>query len=136
MYNAMRYHFIDIITLLISIISFFKKIKITQLGSNLSLGEKQMVSITRTMLRRAKIVLVDEPSSNIDEKMEQLITEALNETFAQCTVLTIAHKIKTIMTSDKIMVVDKGEVVEFDTPKNLLENSKSNFFKIVKMIEE
>jgi ABC-type multidrug transport system fused ATPase/permease subunit len=81
-------------------------------------------------------VLVDEPSSNIDEKMEQLITEALNETFAQCTVLTIAHKIKTIMTSDKIMVVDKGEVVEFDTPKNLLENSKSNFFKIVKMIEE
>jgi ABC-type multidrug transport system fused ATPase/permease subunit len=88
------------------------------------------------MLRRAKIVLVDEPSSNIDEKMEQLITEALNKTFAQCTVLTIAHKIKTIMASDKIMVVDKGEVAEFDTPKNLLENPKSNFFKIVKMIEE
>lgn len=65
-----------------------------------------MISIARTLLRKNKIVLIDEPTSNIDESMEQMITKTLHEVFKNYTVLTIAHKIQTIMKSDKILVLD------------------------------
>ncbi len=78
------------------------------LGDNLSIGERQLISIARVVLRKSKIILIDEPTSNIDEVSEKLVTEALENCFQNSTVITIAHKIKTIMSSNKILVVERG----------------------------
>lgn len=85
------------------------------------------MSISRALLRKAPIVLVDEATSNIDLKTEQMITEAMKNCFADSTVLVIAHKIQTIMDSDKVLVMSQGQVTEFDTPKNLLNDPTSMF---------
>ena len=90
------------------------------MGENLSLGERQLISIARALLRRSKIVLIDEATANIDDESEKLITKSLEQCFADCLVLTIAHKVKTVLKSDKILVLDKGFVVEFDSPQKLL----------------
>ncbi|EAR90721.2 ABC transporter C family protein (macronuclear) [Tetrahymena thermophila SB210] len=122
-----------------SVFSSFKKglqTEIKQLGENLSEGEKQLVSIARILLRKNKIIIVDEPTSHIDEKMEQHITKILNENFKDCLMITIAHKIKTILESDKILVLDHGKVVEYDHPSVLLSNEKSQFSEILKLINK
>ncbi|KAL4435536.1 hypothetical protein ABPG74_020312 [Tetrahymena malaccensis] len=122
-----------------SVFASFKKgleTEIKQLGDNLSEGEKQLISIARIILRKNKIIIVDEPTSHIDEKMESHITKILNENFKNCMMITIAHKIKTILESDKILVLDHGKVVEYDHPNVLLSNDKSQFSEILKLINK
>ena len=85
----------------------------------MSCGERQLISIGRAFLRRSKIVLIDEATSDIDEKMETLIMQSIKKCFKDSLVLTIAHKFKTVMESDRILVLDKGKIAEYDTPKNL-----------------
>ncbi|KAL4462576.1 hypothetical protein ABPG74_000406 [Tetrahymena malaccensis] len=110
--------------------------QITLLGDNLSEGEKQLISIGRIILKKSKIIIVDEPTSQIDLHMEDHITKILNQCFKECLMITIAHKIKTIMDCDKILVLDHGKVQEFDNPQTLLQNKHSQFSGIVKMINE
>ncbi|KAL4486872.1 hypothetical protein ABPG72_009636 [Tetrahymena utriculariae] len=122
-----------------SVFSSFKKgleTEIKQLGDNLSEGEKQLISIARIILRKNQIIIVDEPTSHIDEKMEQHITTILNENFKNCLMITIAHKIKTILESDKILVLDHGKVIEYDHPSVLLSNQKSQFSEILKLVNQ
>jgi ATP-binding cassette, subfamily C (CFTR/MRP), member 1 len=97
-------------------------------GKNLSSGEKQLICICRAILRKNKIVLMDEATANIDIKTEQVIQNLIQEEFADSTVLTIAHRLNTIINSDKVLVLSKGEVVEFDDPQKLLEDNKSMFY--------
>ena len=99
-------------------------------GSNLSVGQKQLVCIARALLRKSKIVVMDEATANIDMNTEQIIQKALNLVLENSTVLTVAHRIKTIINYDKILVLDAGEVKEFDTPSNLIKDENSLFHEL------
>ena len=103
---------------------------IEQNGNNLSVGEKQLVCIARAILRKSKIVVMDEATANIDIKTEEKIQKALNLVFDNSTVITVAHRINTIINYDKILVLDNGEIIEFDSPKKLLKNEKSLFYEL------
>ena len=104
--------------------------KIEQNGSNLSVGEKQLVCIARAIIRKTKIVIMDEATANIDMTTEEKIQKALQYVLNDSTVITVAHRIKTIIEYDKILVLDNGNIIEFDTPQNLLKNEKSLFFEL------
>ena len=104
--------------------------KIEQGGANLSVGEKQLLCIARAILRKTKIVVMDEATANIDMKTEEQIQKALQYVLNNSTVITVAHRIKTIIDYDKILVLNNGKIEEFDTPQNLLKNEKSLFFQL------
>lgn len=101
--------------------------EITESGQNLSVGQKQLICLARALLRKTKILILDEATAAIDLETDDLIQKTIRSEFEQCTVLTIAHRLNTIMDSNRIMVLDKGKVVEFDTPQALLDNKDSVF---------
>ncbi|XP_063678313.1 ATP-binding cassette sub-family C member 4-like isoform X2 [Bolinopsis microptera] len=101
-------------------------------GGNLSAGQRQLLCLARALLRDNKILVIDEATANVDEKTDQLIQSTLRDKFSDCTVLTIAHRINTIIDSDRVMVMDAGLLVEFDHPAVLLKNSDSIFYDLVK----
>ncbi|CAI2364263.1 unnamed protein product [Moneuplotes crassus] len=96
-------------------------------GSNLSAGEKALICICRAVLRHNKIVIMDEATASIDVNTEEIIQKLMKEEFADSTVITVAHRLNTVMNSDKIIVMDFGEIIEYDTPQNLLKNESSLF---------
>ena len=101
--------------------------KITEKGSNLSAGEKAIICICRAILRKNKIVFVDEATASTDVETEEVIQKLFREEFKESTVLTVAHRLNTIINSDKIMVLHFGEIIEFDTPEKLKSNPDSAF---------
>ena len=102
---------------------------ITEDGGNISIGERQLICITRAILRKSKIVVMDEATASIDVNTENIIQKAIKNLLFDSTILTIAHRIKTVLNSDRILVLDNGEVKEFDSPKNLLKNKNSLFYE-------
>ena len=102
---------------------------ITENGGNISIGERQLICITRAILRKSKIIIMDEATASIDVNTENIIQKAINNLLNDSTILTIAHRIKTVLNSDRILVLDNGEVKEFDSPKILLENKNSMFYE-------
>ena len=101
-------------------------------GSNLSLGQRQLISIARAILQKSKIVVIDEATSFIDNETDDKIQRVIMEEFKMSTVITIAHRLNTIMKSERILVLDDGEVKEFDTPSILLQQTDSFFSALVK----
>ncbi|KAJ2063399.1 Canalicular multispecific organic anion transporter 1 [Coemansia sp. S146] len=99
-------------------------------GSNFSVGQRQLVSLCRALLWRRKILVLDEATANVDTETDQIMQSVIRHEFKDCTVLTIAHRLNTIMDSDRILVMDEGKVAEFDTPANLLARD-SHFSKLV-----
>jgi ATP-binding cassette subfamily C (CFTR/MRP) protein 4 len=83
------------------------------------------------VLRKNKVVILDEATANIDLFTEQKIQELIANEFKNCTVLTIAHRLQTIIESDNILVLDEGQASEYDTPQNLLRDENSHFTKLV-----
>ena len=73
---------------------------------------------------------MDEATANIDYQTEELIQKAINKYLKESTILTVAHRIKTVMTFDKILVLDEGNIKEFDSPRELLKNKNSYFYKL------
>ena len=90
--------------------------ELTENGKNLSSGERQLICICRAILRKSPLVILDEATSNIDVLTEQKIQSLIQSEFSESTVLTIAHRLNTIMNSDKISVLSFGKVKEFGTP--------------------
>jgi len=100
-------------------------------GNNISIGEKQLICIARALIKKSKIILMDEATANIDYKTETFLQNSINQSLKDCTVITIAHRIKTIINYDKILVLNNGEIVEYDSPKNLLEK-QGLFYQLYK----
>ena len=101
--------------------------KITEKGSNLSAGEKALICIWRAILRKNKVVLLDEATASIDLNTEEIVQKLILEEFKESTVLTVAHRLNTINNSDKIVVMNSGSITEFDTIENLKGNPNSEF---------
>jgi ABC-type multidrug transport system fused ATPase/permease subunit len=105
--------------------------KIEENGGNISVGEKQLICIARALLKKTKIILMDEATANIDYRNEAILKQNINEDTKESTVITIAHRIKTVINYDKILVLKDGEIEEFDTPDNLI-NKKGLFYQMYK----
>ena len=96
--------------------------RLRESGANLSVGERQLVCLARALVQRSKIIIMDEATANVDFKTDHLIQEVIRHKFKDSTVLTIAHRLNTIMDYDKVLVLDGGRVVEFDNPDVLIRN--------------
>ncbi|KAI8125135.1 Multidrug resistance-associated protein 1 [Lucilia cuprina] len=106
--------------------------EISEGGDNLSVGQRQLVCLARALLRKTKVLVLDEATAAVDLETDDLIQKTIRSEFKECTVLTIAHRLNTILDSDKVIVLDKGEISEFDSPENLLNNSQSAFYSMAK----
>jgi ABC-type multidrug transport system fused ATPase/permease subunit len=93
---------------------------VTEGGSNFSVGQRQLICMARALLLDPKILLLDEATAQIDQMTDTLLQTMIRDKFAQKTVLTIAHRLETIMDSDRILVLDDGKIAQFDTPSALL----------------
>jgi len=96
-------------------------------GENFSQGQRQLLCIARSLLRKPKILIMDEATASIDNTTDSIIQKMIRENFKDATVLTIAHRLNTILDSDRILVFDDGIIAEFDTPSNLLKRPNGVF---------
>ncbi|XP_018617362.1 canalicular multispecific organic anion transporter 2 isoform X1 [Scleropages formosus] len=92
----------------------------TEGGENLSVGQRQLVCLARALLRKTRILILDEATAAIDLETDDLIQSTIRTQFEDCTVFTIAHRLNTIMDYTRVLVLDKGRIAEFDTPANLI----------------
>merc|ERR1711968_4482 len=104
---------------------------VTEGGANFSVGQRQLFCIARALLRKSKILLLDEATASIDRETDHFIQTMIRGSFEGVTILTIAHRLNTIMDFDRILVFDDGRIKEFDTPLNLLEKEDGSFKAMV-----
>ena len=99
--------------------------------NNLSTGQRQLLCLARAILRKNKILILDEATANVDASTESLIQNTIRAKFKDCTVLMIAHRLQTLKDCDKILVMDQGRLVEFDRPTVLMKQQDSYFSKML-----
>uniref|UniRef100_A0A8R7P4J3 ABC transporter C family member 2 n=1 Tax=Triticum urartu TaxID=4572 RepID=A0A8R7P4J3_TRIUA len=105
--------------------------EVSEAGENFSVGQRQLLSLARALLRRAKILVLDEATAAVDVQTDALIQKTIREEFKSCTMLIIAHRLNTIIDCDRLLILSSGKISEFDTPENLVSNEGSAFSKMV-----
>lgn len=129
-------------------------LEVSEGGKSFSVGERQLICIARALLRKPRLLVMDEATASVDQvglclspslslslsllpsllcnqATDELLQRMIREEFRSATVLTIAHRLNTIMDSDRVLVMDSGHVSEFDAPSTLLQNPESEFTKLV-----
>ncbi|KAH7344787.1 multidrug resistance-associated ABC transporter [Rhizoctonia solani] len=101
-------------------------------GENFSAGEKQLLCMARAILKRAKVLFCDEATASVDYVTDELISQTIRKEFADSTIVTIAHRLRTIIDYDKVVVMDQGHIAEYDEPSVLLADPSSKFFALCK----
>ncbi|KAJ3103158.1 hypothetical protein HDU97_010366, partial [Phlyctochytrium planicorne] len=99
-------------------------------GSNLSSGQRQLLCLARAMARKSRVIVMDEATASVDPETDSRIQQTLREEFSDCTVITIAHRLKTIVDYDRVIVLDAGQVVENASPFELIEKGDGVFKKM------
>ncbi|KAK6461643.1 P-loop containing nucleoside triphosphate hydrolase protein [Scheffersomyces coipomensis] len=109
-------------------------VKVSEGGGNLSIGQRQLMCLGRVLLKMttSNILVLDEATAAVDVETDQILQQTIRTEFKDKTIITIAHRLNTILDSDKIIVLEKGEVAEFDTPENLLKKKDSLFYSLCK----
>lgn len=103
---------------------------VTEGGKNFSQGQRQLLCLARALLKRSRIVLMDEATASVDFETDKAIQKTISTEFADSTILCIAHRLHTVIEYDRILVLDQGEIIEFDSPLTLINDSESAFYKM------
>ncbi|CAI2167170.1 11640_t:CDS:10 [Funneliformis geosporum] len=113
-------------------INVFKNLDtpVSEGGKNFSQGQRQLLCLARALLRRNKVILMDEATASIDFDMDEKIQNMIRTEFTDCTIICIAHRLRTVIDYDRILVLDQGNIMEFDSPHNLVINHESLFYKM------
>ncbi|XP_077150158.1 multidrug resistance-associated protein 1-like [Ranitomeya variabilis] len=104
--------------------------EVSEGGENLSVGQRQLICLARALLRKTKILVLDEATASIDMETDSLVQGTIRKAFSDCTVLTIAHRLHTVLDSERVLVLEAGRVVEFDEPQRLIQKNGA-FSKMV-----
>ncbi|KAL2337305.1 hypothetical protein Fmac_011751 [Flemingia macrophylla] len=100
-------------------------------GDNFSVGQRQLLSLARALLRRSKVLVLDEATAAVDVRTDALIQKTIRQEFQSCTMLIIAHRLNTIIDCNRILLLDSGRVLEYNSPEELLKNEGTAFYKMV-----
>ncbi|XP_048505778.1 probable multidrug resistance-associated protein lethal(2)03659 isoform X2 [Athalia rosae] len=108
--------------------------KVSEGGTNFSVGQRQLLCLARALVRNNQILVLDEATANVDPQTDLLIQKTIRKKFADCTVLTIAHRLNTVVDSNRLMVMDAARIVEFNHPYVLLQNSQGFMYNMVRQM--
>jgi ABC-type multidrug transport system fused ATPase/permease subunit len=100
-------------------------------GKSVSQGQRQLLCIARAILSKAKVLVLDEATASLDAQTDLLIQETIKKNFSELTMLTIAHRLNTIIECDRVMVMDAGKILEFDEPYELLKDPEGSFRALI-----
>ncbi|RWR72400.1 ABC transporter C family member 3-like protein isoform X1 [Cinnamomum micranthum f. kanehirae] len=106
-------------------------ISLAENGENWSMGQRQLVCLGRVLLKRSKVLVLDEATASVDTATDNLIQQTLRQQFSDSTVITIAHRITSVLNSDMVLLLNNGIIAEYDSPTTLLENNSSAFARLV-----
>lgn len=108
------------------------EMNVTEGGAPFSAGQKQLICMARAILKNNKILVLDEATANVDPETDALIQQTIRKKFSDCTILIIAHRLDNVMDCDKVMVLERGSIIEFGGPDELLKNDEGHFYAMVK----
>jgi ATP-binding cassette subfamily C (CFTR/MRP) protein 1 len=116
----------------ISTLSLGLDYQVSEYGENFSLGQRQLICLARAILRKTKILVLDEATASVDLETDAVVQRTIRDVFADCTIITIAHRLHTILDSDRILVLDAGRVLELGSPGELIRDERSAFASLVR----